>query len=195
MLWFKIFYYFSTIALFVRLVFLKFKISHFNTKHLAVYTYISVLFGNSLGYIFLGSTGLMYYYYHSFAPFSIITSLLFIKLIKPQWLIIISVSGSLLIWFYSSYFVFFIMYVTAMILLLIKAREETKGNRNDVCNSYIPILISIDLLISFISVILKKSGMDWDKSQYIGYTKYIVMPFFIILNTFLHVNLRRLSIN
>lgn len=78
---------------------------------------------------------------------------------------------------------------------MIKAREEVKGSRKDVWNSYIPILISIDLMLSFISVILKKYGMDWDKSQLIGYNKYIVLPFFIFFITFLHVNLRRLSIN
>lgn len=83
----------------------------------------------------------------------------------------------------------------AIIILILKSNSLAKSHQKNHKLSFIPLIISIDLFFAFLSVVLKKSGVNWAESQIIGYLKYITLPIVSSTLTLLHVYLRRLTFN
>jgi len=164
---------------------------NFGNQNLAVITYISVWFTNKILYFTFDNREMLYYFFHAFAPLGLILSLWLKDKIKIVWIVLIWVLGSLLLWYLSNYFAYFIVYCIAFSVLMREAIKSAKSRSKVLQHSYLPIVIAIDLFFAFSAVVLNLKGLNWANSQFIGYLKYLIMPFSLLTLIIIYVKFRR----
>ena len=163
----------------------------FDYNNIALILYITVLFANKLVIATFDNKEILYYFFHAFAPLGIILSLWLKEKIKIIWLVIIWVLGSLFLWYISNYFAYFMVYCIALSALMREAIKSAKSRSTTLKHSYLPIVIAIDLFFAFNAVVLNVKGLNWANSQFIGYLKYLIMPFSLLTLILIYVNFRR----
>lgn len=164
---------------------------NFAYNNIALILYVTVLFTNSLGIATFDNKETLYYFFHAFAPLGFILSLWLKEKIKITWLVIIWVLGSLVLWYLSNYFAYFMAYCIAISTLMIEAIKSAKSRSITLNHSYLPIVIAIDLFFAFNAVVLNVKGLNWANSQFIGYLKYLIMPFSLLTLILIYVKFRR----
>ena len=164
---------------------------NFAYDNIALILYVTVLFANKLGIFLIDNKETRYYFFHAFAPLGFILSLLLKEKIKIIWLVIIWVLGSLALWYISNYFAYFMVYCIALSALMREAIKSAKSRSTILKYSYLPIVIAIDLFFAFNAVVLNVKGLNWAYSQFIGYLKYLIMPFSLVTLILIYVKFRR----
>lgn len=164
---------------------------NFAYDNIALILYVTVLFANKLGISLIDNKETRYYFFHAFAPLGFILSLWLREKIKIIWLVIIWVLGSLALWYISNYFAYFIVYCLALSALMREAIKSAKSRSIKLKHSYLPIVIAIDLFFAFIAIVLNVKGLNWANSQFIGYLKYLIMPFSLLTLILIYVKFRR----
>jgi hypothetical protein len=164
---------------------------NFGYNNIALILYVTVLFANKLGISTFDNKETLYYFFHAFAPLSLILSLWLKEKIKIIWLVIIWVLGSLFLLYISNFFAYFMVYCIALSALMREAIKSAKSRSTILKHSYLPIVIAIDLFFAFNAVVLNVKGLNWANSQFIGYLKYLIMPFSLLTLILIYVKFRR----
>jgi hypothetical protein len=164
---------------------------NFGYNNIALILYVTVLFANKLGISTFDNKETLYYFFHAFAPLGLILSLWLKEKIKIIRLVIIWVLGSLVLWYISNYFAYFMVYCIALSALMREAIKSAKSRSTILKHSYLPIVIAIDLFFAFNAVVLNVKGLNWANSQFIGYLKYLIMPFSLLTLILIYVKFRR----
>ena len=167
------------------------KYSKFSQNKLEIILYILVLFINRLLYCIFSKSETLYYFFHAFAPLSFILSLWLKEKTKILWIVISWVLSSLVLWYLSNYFAYFMAYCIAISTLMREAIKAANSRSKVLKHSYLPIAIAFDLFFSFIAIVLNVKGLNWADSQLIGYLKYLIMPFSLLTLILIYVNFRR----
>lgn len=166
----------------------------FGYENIALISYVTVLFINKLGYLTFNNNTL-YYFFHAFAPLGIILGLWLKEKIKIAWIVLLWVLGSLLLWYISNYFAYFTVYCIAISALIREAIKSANSRSKVLKHSYLPIAIAIDLFFAFTAVVLNVKGLNWANSQFIGYLKYLIMPFSLLTLILIYVKFRRYTVD
>ena len=83
------------------------------------------------------------------------------------------------------------VYCIALSALMREAIKSAKSRSTILKYSYLPIVIAIDLFFAFKAVVLNVKGLNWANSQFIGYLKYLIMPFSLVTLILIYVKFRR----
>ncbi len=162
-----------------------------NSTELKIYVYI--LFLNKMAYLIFKKSDALYYFFHSAAPLGIILSLWWRGKNQFDRIIFSLLLGTLFVWYLSNDLLYFILYTVAIMTLINKAINLASGPSSTMKKSFLPIILSIDLFFAYISVILNIEEIDWSRSFYIYYLKYLIMPFSLITLILIYDNNRRHS--
>jgi hypothetical protein len=164
---------------------------NFVYNNIALILYVTVLFANKLGISTFDNKETLYYFFHAFAPLGLILSLWLKEKIKIVWILLLWVLGSILLWYLSNYFTYFMVYCIALSALMREAIKSAKSRSTILKHSYLPIVIAIDLFLSFTAIVLNVKGLNWADSQLIGYLKYLILPFSLLTLILIYVDFRR----
>jgi hypothetical protein len=148
----------------------------FDYNNIALILYITVLFANKLVIDTFDNKEILYYFFHAFAPLGIILGLWLKEKIKIAWIVLLWMLGSLLLWYISNYFAYFIVYCIAISALMSEAIKSAESRSKVLQQSYLPSAIAIDLFFAYMAVVLNLEGLNWANSQFVGYLKYLIMP-------------------
>lgn len=170
-------------------------VPNFGYNNIALILYITVLFANKLGIATFKNKEILYYFFHAFAPLGIILGLWLKEKIKIAWIVLLWVLGSLLLWYISNYFAYFTVYCIAISALIREAIKSANSRSKVLKHSYLPIAIAIDLFFAFTAVVLNVKGLNWANSQFIGYLKYLIMPFSLLTLILIYVKFRRYTVD
>jgi hypothetical protein len=166
-------------------------VPNFGYNNIALILYITVLFANKLGIATFKNKEILYYFFHAFAPLGIILGLWLKEKIKIPWIVLLWVLGSLLLWYISNFFAYFMVYCIVLIALMGEAMKSAQSRSKVLKHSYLPIVIAIDLFFAFIAIVLNVKDLNWANSQFIGYLKYLILPFSLLTLILIHVKFRR----
>ncbi|MDB2589329.1 hypothetical protein N9Y33_05585 [Bacteroidia bacterium] len=171
------------------------KSTKFFQEQIGVIFYIIVLLSNRIAYGTFNKSETLYYFFHAFAPLGIILGLWLKEKIKIAWIVLLWVLGSLLLWYISNYFAYFTVYCIAISALIREAIKSANSRSKVLKHSYLPIAIAIDLFFAFTAVVLNVKGLNWANSQFIGYLKYLIMPFSLLTLILIYVKFRRYTVD
>ena len=167
----------------------------FGYENIALILYVTVLFFNKLGIATLENKETLYYFFHAFASLGIILGLWLKEKIKIAWIVLLWVLGSLFLLYISNYFAYFTVYCIALSALIREAIKSANSRSKVLKHSYLPIAIAIDLFFAFTAIVLNVKGLNWANSQFIGYLKYLIMPFSLLTLILIYVKFRRYTVD
>jgi hypothetical protein len=163
----------------------------FGYQNLTIIAYISVWFTNIIFRYTFDNKEILFYFFHAFAPLGIILGLWLKEKIKVAWIVLLWMLGSLLLWYISNYFAYFIVYCIAISALMSEAIKSAESRSKVLQQSYLPIAIAIDLFFAYMAVVLNLEGLNWANSQFVGYLKYLIMPVSLLTLILIYVKFRR----
>ena len=163
----------------------------FGYRNLTIIAYISVWFTNKILFYTFDNREILFYFFHAFAPLGLILCLWLKEKIKMAWIVLSWMLGSLLLWYISNYFAYFMVYCIAISALMREAIKSADSRSKVLQHSYLPIAIAIDLFFAYTAVVLNLDGLNWANSQFVGYLKYLIMPVSLLTLILIYVKFRR----